>query len=69
MFGRAIWDKLRESNSKFSKITTVIYPQNRPNQTCDYWLITPNQQTLCIETNIILQRAITNQRAITKKQR
>ena len=28
----------------------VIYPKNRPNQTCDYWLITPNQQTLCIET-------------------
>ena len=37
---------------KFSKITRVIYPQNCPNQTCDYWLITSNQQTLCIETNI-----------------
>ena len=38
--------------SKFSKITWVIYPKNCPNQTCDYWLITPNPQTLCIETNI-----------------
>ena len=38
--------------SKFSKITRVIYPKNCPNQTCTYWLITPNQQTLCIETNI-----------------
>ena len=25
--------------SKFSKITRVIYPQNRPKQTCDYWLL------------------------------
>ena len=24
----------------------VIYPQNRPIQTCDYWLISPTQQTL-----------------------
>ena len=31
----------------------VIYPQNRPNQTCDYCLITQNQQTLCTETNIL----------------
>ena len=23
------------------------------NQTCDCWLITPNQQTLCTETNIL----------------
>ena len=38
--------------SKFSKITRVIYPQNCPNQTCCYWLITQNQQTVCIETNI-----------------
>ena len=28
----------------------VIYPNNCSNQTCDYWLITPNQQTSCIET-------------------
>ena len=45
MFRRVIRDK-------FLKITRVIYPQNRPNQTCSYWLITPNQKTLCIETNI-----------------
>ena len=37
---------------KFSKITRGIYPKNCPSKTCDYWLITPNQQTLCIETNI-----------------
>ena len=70
MFGRVIWDKLPDcifgnlEISKFSKITRMIYPKNCPNQTCDYWLITPNQQTcgywlitpsqktLCIETNI-----------------
>ena len=37
--------------SKFPKITRVIYLKNRPNQTRDYESITPNQQTLCIETN------------------
>ena len=55
MFGRAIWDKLRECifenfviaqvkrrKYKFSKITRLIYPQNLRNQTCDYWLITQN---------------------------
>ena len=65
MFGRAIRDKLPEcifenfeiasvtrAISKFSKITRVIYPKNRPNQACDYRLITLNQRTLCIETNI-----------------
>ena len=45
MLGRAIWDK-------FSKIKRMLYPKNRPNQTCGYWLIIPNQQTLSIETNI-----------------
>ena len=30
----------------------MIYPQNCPNQTCGYWLITSNQQTLCTETDI-----------------
>ena len=40
--------------SKFPKITKVIYPKNLPNQTCGYWLITPNQKTLCIETNMFL---------------
>ena len=38
--------------SKFLKIPTVIYPKNRSNQTCDYWLIIPNRHALCIETNI-----------------
>ena len=66
MFGRAIWDKLpqcifenfeiarlkRGAISKFLKIARMIYSQNCMNQTCDYWLITPKQQTLCIETNI-----------------
>ena len=33
----------------FSKIMRVIYPKNGPNRTCDYWLITPSQQTLYIE--------------------
>ena len=37
---------LKISNSKFSKITRMIYPKNRPNQTCGYWLIKQNQQTL-----------------------
>ena len=41
----------------------MINSKNCPNQICDYWLITPNQQTLCIETNIFQQRAFTNQRA------
>ena len=39
--------------SDFSKFMRAIYPKNRPIQTCDYWLITPNQQTLCIETNLL----------------
>ena len=29
-----------------------IYTKNLLNQTCDYCLTAPNQQTLCIETNI-----------------
>ena len=66
MFGRAIWDKLPESIfenfeiapsntwaiSKFSKIARVIYTKNRSQQTLSHWLITRNQQTLCIKTNI-----------------
>ena len=51
-----------EDNFKFSKITWVIYPKNFSNQTCDYCLITQNQQTYCIEVNIFWQRAITNQK-------
>ena len=39
--------------SRFSKILKVIYPKNRQNQTCGYWLITQNQQTVFIETNIL----------------
>ena len=49
--------------SKFSKMTRVSFPKNYPKQTSDYWLITPNQQTLFIETDIFQQWAITNQRA------
>ena len=30
----------------------MIYPKNGPNQTCGYWLITPNYQTLWIENDI-----------------
>ena len=29
----------------------MVYPKYRPNQTCDYCLITQNQQILFIETN------------------
>ena len=65
MFGRAIWDKLPNcisENFEIFKNHEGIYPKNHPNQTCGYWLITPNQQTFCTETNIFEQRAITNQR-------
>ena len=27
----------------------VIFPQNVPKQTCDYWLITQNQQTFVLK--------------------
>ena len=57
-----------KSFQKFSKITfsnnpRVIYPRNCPKQTCVYWLITPTQEALCIETNIFYPWAITNHRA------
>ena len=58
IFGRVIWSKFPEyifenfEISNFSKIAKVIYPKNCPNQTCDYWLTTPKQQTPCVETNI-----------------
>ena len=48
MFGRTIWDKLPKcifeklEILKLSKITGEIYPQNRQNQKCRCWLITPN---------------------------
>ena len=32
------------ATSKLSKTTRVIYSKNCPNQTCRYWLITPNQK-------------------------
>ena len=58
---------------KFSKITRVIYPQNRPNETCDYWLITANQQTLALKLISlnsgqlqISERTVTKQQAMTK---
>ena len=31
-----------------------LRPKNRPNQTCNYWLITQNQQALCIKINYLL---------------
>ena len=43
--------------SKFSKITRVIYSKNPPNETYGYWLITPNQQTVCFENYKILQNS------------
>ena len=41
MFRRALWNKL----------SGYIF-ENCPDQTRGYWLITQNQQTLCIEINI-----------------
>ena len=56
MFGRTIWDKLPEcifENFETVQVKKrVIHPKNDPNQICGYWLITPNQETLSIETNI-----------------
>ena len=48
--------------SNFSKMRSVIYPKNRPKQTCDSWLITTNQQTLHIGTSIFELRETRNQR-------
>ena len=40
--------------SKFSKIMRLLNPpKNRPSQICDNWSITPNQQTLSTETNVL----------------
>ena len=55
--------------SNFSKITRVLYPKNWPKQTGDYWLITPNQQTLCIGTNIFNSRQLQISEEAIKKQR
>ena len=37
-------------NQEFSYVRRVIYRKNCSNQTYDYWLIAPNQQTLLTET-------------------
>ena len=55
MFRRAILDKLPECifENFWNFPNKSAKSQDRPNQTCDYSLITLNQQqTLCIETNI-----------------
>ena len=60
MLGRAIRDKFPECIFETFEINRVKLGQfqnfrkskNRPKETCDYLLITSNQQTFCIETNI-----------------
>ena len=66
MFGRAIWDKLpkcvfenfeiarvkRGQFQNFQKSRGWFIPKTAQTKR-DYWLITSNQQTLCIETHII----------------
>ena len=85
MFGRAIWAKLPEcifenfeiarvkrgKFQNFQKSRGVIYPQNRPNQTWDYWLITLNQQTLFVLKLIYFngEQLQIRKRAITKQWR
>ena len=51
---RGQWESIFENFqiSKFSKITRVIYIKNCPKQPSDDWLIKPNKQMFCIETNI-----------------
>ena len=45
MFGTAIWEKLPECIfENFQKSRGWFIPKNRPNQTCDYWLITPKKR-------------------------
>ena len=46
MFGRAICDKLPDCIFENSEIARVKRTKR------DYFLIAPNQQTFCIETNI-----------------
>ena len=36
------------------------FSSNMNFETCDYWLITSNQQTLCIETNVFNSRKLQN---------
>ena len=70
LFGRSIWYKLpsaflkililpeqNEKNFRFFKNHEGFSFQKILNETCDYWLIAPNQLTLCTETNIFQQRA------------
>ena len=56
MLGRAIWDKLTGCVFESFEISRIKRGQFQSFQiaepTCDYWLITRKQQTLCIETNI-----------------
>ena len=61
----AIWDKSPEcifenfekrgEFQNFQKCAWAIYLKLPP-QTCDYWLITPNKQALCIETKILYRK-------------
>ena len=44
MLGRAIWDKLPEYI--FENFEIALVKQQRFQNFGDYWLITPNQQTL-----------------------
>ena len=56
------WNCPSESEiNKYQNCEGWFIPQNCPNQTCGYFLITPSQQTLCIETNISEQQTIANQ--------
>ena len=48
MFGRATWDEL-----PWCIFENFEIPRMKQGQTCGYWLITPNQQSLYIEANII----------------
>ena len=52
IFGRAFWDKFPESIFDNFEIARVKQGQFQNFQKSDYWIITPNQQRLCIETNI-----------------
>ena len=56
---RAIWN--------FSGITRLIDPKNCLNQTCVYWLILPNQQTLFTRTNFNSRQLQISKWAITEQ--
>ena len=74
MFWRAVWYKLPKCIFENSEIAWVIQGHFQNIQKSqgwfipkiaqtkrDYWLITPNQQTLWIEANIFQQQSITSQ--------